>query len=145
MKVYQTNPQTGEYIHAIQADESPLEKGVFLIPYGAYEDAPPRKKTGHTIFREGDKWVHRKNESAPNEAPEGIPSEEGVVRQERDRLINEVEWRLSRFERQERMGIETTDPLSWYEACLEYVQELRDLPEKKGFPSKVKFPEIKEK
>ena len=38
--VYQTD-QYGHYMGATQADESPLEPGVYLIPKGAVEVSPP--------------------------------------------------------------------------------------------------------
>ena len=40
MKVYQTN-RAGLFVGKTEADESPLEPGVFLIPAGAVEIAPP--------------------------------------------------------------------------------------------------------
>ncbi|WLE59283.1 phage tail protein [Burkholderia plantarii] len=39
--VYQTD-RAGMYIGITEADDSPLEPGVFLIPAGAVEAAPPR-------------------------------------------------------------------------------------------------------
>lgn len=41
--VYQTNDE-GIFIGTTVADESPLEKGVFLIPRGAVKKAPPKLK-----------------------------------------------------------------------------------------------------
>jgi hypothetical protein len=38
--VYQTNPQ-GLYVGPAEADESPLEPGVFMIPAGCVESPPP--------------------------------------------------------------------------------------------------------
>ena len=41
MKVYSYNWATGEYIGETEADASPLEPGVWLIPAYATEKAPP--------------------------------------------------------------------------------------------------------
>lgn len=41
--VYQTN-EAGVFIGETLADESPLDEGVFLIPRGAVEKAPPKLK-----------------------------------------------------------------------------------------------------
>lgn len=64
-----------------------------------------------------------------------------IVRTKRDRLIDEIDWRLNRYERQERLGIETNDSIEWYEWALNYVQQLRDIPEQEGFPFDVVFPD----
>lgn len=55
--VYQTNVKTGEYVGEVQADESPLEDDVWLIPAGAYEDEPPEAVEGKTIIRSDEDWV----------------------------------------------------------------------------------------
>ncbi|MDP4300336.1 hypothetical protein [Leptothrix discophora] len=53
--VYQTNA-AGQYTGPIQADESPLEPGVWLIPAGCVEDAPP-PLGDHEIARwDGTSW-----------------------------------------------------------------------------------------
>lgn len=41
MNVYHYHPETGEYVGASEADESPREPGVFLIPAYATETPPP--------------------------------------------------------------------------------------------------------
>lgn len=148
MKVYQTNIHTGEYVGPIEADESPLEPGVFLIPAGAYEDKPPRKKKGHSIYREAGKWVHVKDVAPTPEEPQenrDTLSPEDSVRMDRDTLISSLEWRLNRYERQERAGTPTSDSEGWYLGALDYIQALRDIPSQKGFPLDVIWPEIKER
>lgn len=56
MKIYNINTTTGEFVSVGEADESPLEPGVWLIPAGAVEKAPP--KTGErkvAVYKDG-KW-----------------------------------------------------------------------------------------
>ncbi|MDK1493364.1 hypothetical protein QN219_25505 [Sinorhizobium sp. 7-81] len=52
LSVYNYDPNTLEYIGASEADESPLEPGVYLIPAYATETAPPADVPGY-IF----KWI----------------------------------------------------------------------------------------
>ena len=57
MKVYNYDPETGEYMGVGQADESPREPGAYLIPAHATEKEPPAGKTDHArVFRD-DAWV----------------------------------------------------------------------------------------
>lgn len=59
MKIYHYHPETLEYISEGQADESPLEPGVFLIPTQATETAPPAAVPGKTRHFEFGAWVLR--------------------------------------------------------------------------------------
>ena len=54
MIVYDYNPETGEYKGTGEAQESPLEPGVYLIPAHATTIAPPEADDGHvTVFADG--------------------------------------------------------------------------------------------
>jgi hypothetical protein len=59
------------------------------------------------------------------------------VRTERDSLIQEVEWRVRRHQDEVALGIEPTDPLL---PLLEYIQNLRDVPQQNGFPYEIEWP-----
>lgn len=41
MKIYNFHPETGEYLGESEADKSPLEKDVWLVPANATEKKPP--------------------------------------------------------------------------------------------------------
>ena len=59
MKIYHYHPFTGEYLGEADADESPLEKGVYLIPAYATDIAPQMAGKNKTpVFSEG-KWAVR--------------------------------------------------------------------------------------
>lgn len=61
-------------------------------------------------------------------------------RHKRDSLIDEVEWRLLRYERQKALAVTTTDTEAWYLETLHYVQALRDVPQQTGFPYEITWP-----
>ena len=61
------------------------------------------------------------------------------IRAERDRLIESVRWRIERHNDELALGREPTEPL---EPLLQYVQDLRDVPQQSGFPESVEWPEV---
>lgn len=62
------------------------------------------------------------------------------ARQERDRRINAVRWRLERYEDEKKLGFMPTDSEDTIENILMYVQALRDVPQQDGFPEKIDWP-----
>ena len=65
-------------------------------------------------------------------------------RRKRNSLIDDVEWRLLRYERQEALAAVTTDTAAWYQNALVYVQALRDVPQQSGFPNNINWPVLLE-
>ena len=61
-----------------------------------------------------------------------------TVRAERDRLIESFRWRIERHKDELKLGREPTEPL---EPLLQYVQDLRDVPQQAGFPGSVGWPQ----
>lgn len=87
MLVYSYNATTGEFTGSSEADESPLEPGVFLLPANSTEIAPPSDQAG---------FIRRFSAGAWGYVPVGEPDEEpteaptitaGMVNAERDRRI----------------------------------------------------------
>ena len=72
------------------------------------------------------------------------PSEEqlindqwNIVRQKRDQLVSEVDWRYTRYNRQVRLGLTPTDDITQLDA---YTQALADIPEKQTDPFNIIWP-----
>lgn len=69
MLVHNYHPVTAEYLGSTEADESPLEPGVFLIPADATTIAPPQQQAGFIRrFVEGA-WGY-----SPIEEPDAEPT-----------------------------------------------------------------------
>jgi hypothetical protein len=56
MKIYNYNPENGYFVGESLADESPLEKEVFLIPANATEIPAPKFESGEIAVFDGKKW-----------------------------------------------------------------------------------------
>ena len=61
-----------------------------------------------------------------------------TAREERDRLIESVRWRIERHNDELALGSEPTEPL---EPLLQYAQDLRTVPQQEGFPETVEWPQ----
>ena len=85
-------------------------------------------------------WVKlTKKEAEAHLNPAPTPEQlADTVRAERDRLIESVRWRIERHSDEVALGIVPTEPL---EPLLQYVQDLRDVPQQAGFPESVEWPE----
>lgn len=56
MIAYQTD-EDGFYVEAVECQESPLEPGIFLVPGGAVEVAPPELAENQLAKWDGSAWV----------------------------------------------------------------------------------------
>lgn len=57
MLIYNYHPETGEFIGAAEAEESPFGDGEFLIPAHATTTAPPETVSGgHALSFDGETW-----------------------------------------------------------------------------------------
>lgn len=133
MKVYSYHPTTGAFIGTDTASESPLEPGVFLIPAHATKIEPPKPRSGHTphFDTKSDKWVNKKNPEVIRQKSEPIDHAQ-AARNRRNQLLNESDW----------VGLRAADlneavPMNWFE----YRQALRDVPDQKGFPENINWPQ----
>ncbi len=128
MLAYSYNEITREYTGSEEADESPLEPGVFLIPANAVSIAPPDPMEGYRRVWNDTEW-DLVLIPPPPAIPEPLPPTAEEVRAERNgRLFASDYTQLSDV------------PISNRSAWVTYRQALRDVPEQAGFPEEVIWP-----
>ena len=64
------------------------------------------------------------------------------VRAKRDGLIDDIMWRVERYQTQTALGVTTTDSETQYHAVLAYIEALRQVPEQEEFPDSVVWPNL---
>lgn len=111
------------------------------------ESKPPECPDGSHLHWTGSKW-----ETVEDPVPEVPPTEAEIwaslseeekasrIRSERDSRIDDVIWRVQRYDQQSKLGIATTDSAEQYHAVLAYIEALREVPEQGGFPDTVEWP-----
>ena len=82
--------------------------------------------TEHTL----SDYVHCNVEFVLTTSYPAIAQYKEMKRSERDAMIEKYEWRLSRYERQKAINIETTDSEEVYLKLCQYIQNLRDITKK---------------
>ena len=88
------------------------------------------------------KWAEGETAAEKAEREESdIEQLADTVRAERDQLIESVRWRIERHSDELALGREPTEPL---EPLLQYVQDLRDVPQQTGFPEAISWPVLSE-
>lgn len=68
--------------------------------------------------------------------PEPTTDEKKAIkRNERDRYLNDIQWRVERYDSQVKLGITPNDSEEVYMSILAYQQYLRDVPQQPEFPN----------
>jgi hypothetical protein len=120
--VYQTD-HNGYFVGQTQADESPLEPGVFLIPGGCVVDPPPSAEEGYRQRLVDGVWTAEKiPEPDPPEEPEPVPAEQNAIA--RDTRLSYATLRAAPLKYAVDMGIATADERSRLEAWMAYAVSL---------------------
>lgn len=75
MKIVSQLDALGYFTGPVEADESPLEPGVYLIPGGAIDVDPPTVPDGMVALRQGNGWAFVLRPDEPPEDPPvaGVP------------------------------------------------------------------------
>ena len=72
-------------------------------------------------------YIHCDGEFVLTTSDPAIEQHKAQKRAERDAKIETYEWRLSRYERQKAINVETTDTEEIYLNLCRYIQDLRDI------------------
>ena len=95
------------------------------------------------------KVMYRLNKGVIEQYTLSLSSQELYIirRKERDEAINNIIWRVQRYDQQKQLGIQTTDSDETYMNILKYIQYLRDVPNNLSFSdiNVLKFEEWKQK
>lgn len=81
--------ETGRYVGPYDAQESPLEPGVFIVPVSATEVSPPAVSADQYPKRDGARWVVVDVPPPPPEPPNpvGIINYNALIRRRAERLV----------------------------------------------------------
>lgn len=103
---------------------------------GEYEDVAPETVEGN--------FVHIKHTGKSSAAIEAERKFAAVseAKAKRNALMVPVLNRIDRYRNQVALGITTTESETTYKTLLQVLEDLRNIPEQKGFPDKVIWPII---
>jgi hypothetical protein len=118
--VHNWNPNNNQYVGSSEADESPLETGVYLVPAFATLVAPPSSVTdNHAIVWDGTSWTETLIPEPPVEEPPPPADPIKILRMMRNSRLATSDWVVIRaYSKNEPV------PEDW----AIYMQALRDLP-----------------
>ena len=139
----------GERVTAIDpvATAMAKEKRFFPVPVNGTTVAPPEAKDGFDIGWTGSAWEYQEKPKDPEPPAEEerwaslTPEQKAEeVRAKRDGMIEDVIWRVERYQTQTALGGTPTDSEEQYRAVLAYIEALRQVPEQASFPDEIRWP-----
>lgn len=127
---YSFDPDTGEYTGEVNAWDSPLVPGEYLLPAHATYLAPPAPENGKFRKWNGQTWVF---ENIPAPPQPTLQEQAQGARLHRNDLLAACDWtQLPDVPMQP--GVRQ----NW----ATYRQALRDVPQQASFPTLINWPEI---
>lgn len=128
---YGYDPITGEYTGEVNAWESPLEPGVFMLPADATFEAPPEAEDGKYRAWNGSSWELITIPVPETPPPPTVEELAASARMERDGKLASCDWtQLS------DVPLAPEAKTAW----AVYRQALRDVPQQVGFPTEITWP-----
>lgn len=71
---------------------------------------------------------------APTKPAPSLDEKKKAKREERDGYLNDIQWRVERYDSQVKLGVTPNDSEEVYMSILRYMQYLRDIPQDPAFP-----------
>jgi hypothetical protein len=159
MRIFHYHPVTHEYVGTSEADESPLEPGVFLIPANATDIEPALPGDGQVAVFNESTWItnedHRglrcwkadgtpftidslgpfPDDALPNPPP--VPPEQRaeLLIARRNAALNASDWLVSRHQDEQILGAQTSLSPAQFSTLMTYRKALRDLTEARDWPN----------
>jgi hypothetical protein len=121
-----------------------VKPALFLIPANATVTPPPQFDFDQVAVWENGAW-HVRDDEEGDGTPDEAELEQDLaaeVRQERNRRIAVVRWIIDRHRDELALGRTTTLTPEDYRVVLQYVQNLRDVPEQEAFPETLAWPAL---
>ncbi|MFY3138957.1 tail fiber assembly protein [Achromobacter xylosoxidans] len=141
--VSQLNPE-GFYVGPAIADMSPLEPGVFLMPGGAIDIAPPdHQEPGKRYKLAEGRWIALDVPGFGSSSEPGLPSEEHqdlAARVRRDALLERAGLRMAPLQDAVDLGIATTAEQESLTAWKTYRVRLNRVLDQPGYPAVIDWP-----
>jgi hypothetical protein len=166
--IYLTNPFTGEYAGTEIADPDPLVPGEWVLPAGAYFDAPPASEPDYAYVRVGDVWERRPDQrgavywdaegvryeitalgfAVPEGAllqapPPSLTVLAATARTRRDGELLAVSSRLSVLGYAAELGVATNEELAEAQLLKYYSVLLSRIEGQPGFPAELEWPDLR--
>jgi len=133
---YHYHPETGVFLDSSEADKSPLEPGVFLVPAFATLTPPPACESGQQTVWHNEAWSVEEIPQPPEPIPEPIPEHAPLtwndICEKRNGLLEQSDWTQLAD-----APLASEQRATW----ASYRQELRAVPQKFEAPEAVVWPQ----
>ena len=100
------------------------------------DPAPNHDDNTQKLSWDGDKWVVSSFSDEEKETHKNNQWE--LVRNHRDAIIENTQWRIERYLSEVRRGVSPTDDITKIDA---YIEELRQIPQKQDDPYNITYPQ----